>query len=455
MKKEKVQMKLTSGSSPRTKTDNPSGVIAPLAALASKYALYSLLCIAAAALLATTGAQAAITYSGDIGGERSNFIGYSGTGSLSITDGSTLDYGTWTSVYVGNYLGSNGSVVVDGAGSALSSYGLYVGFAGEGTLAVTNGGIVTTRGESRLGGNGTWTGVLEHGDGTAKVNGIGSTWNVGSLFVGYDDNFGKLSITDGGAVSAGGLSVNSVSSVTTDLGYGSTLIVGGGSGTITNNGTIRLVAGAGAASDTYTPMQYASMSGSGTVQALGGVWNDTDHTVTVSGAATANGVGGATAAFNLATAQRALITDSATGMSVGAAFQAGTADVTVTATAIGPTALASLESLLASGNTVLSAWNFSTTGTTVSDTNPVYLSLYAGSGQTLSGLSIWYYDGSTWSAFTANDLAYDGTYASFTATDLSGYAVSGTAPVPIPAAVWMLGPALAGLVGFRRRFFRK
>jgi T5SS/PEP-CTERM-associated repeat protein len=376
------------------------------------------------------------------------YVGYSGTAAMTIADGGTVGN---TYAYLGNNAGSTGTVTVDGANSTwTNSGGLYAGYYGTGKMTITSGGSVS----NSVGYIGRYSGST----GTVTVdgkdaNGTPSKWtNSGALNIGSSGT-GRLSISDGGAVTATSVSIKAGSMLTADM--WSSLTVGGGSGVIANAGTIRLVTGAGAASDTYTPMQYASMSGSGTVQALGGVWNDTDHTVTVSGAATANGVGGATAAFNLATAQRALITDSATGMSVGAAFQAGTADVTFTATAIGPTALAALQGLLASGNTVLSAWNFSTTGTTVSDTNPAYLSLFAGSGQSLSTLSLWYYDGSTWSAFTANDLAYDGTYASFTVTDFSGYAVSGSAPVPIPAAVWMLGPALAGLVGMRRRLFKK
>jgi T5SS/PEP-CTERM-associated repeat protein len=372
------------------------------------------------------------------------YVGHSGTGSLSITNG-----GTVTNLYgfVGYGSGGSGTVYVDGAGSTwTNSKKLEVGSSGTGSLSITNGGEV--------GGINGIIGSKSGSSGTVIVDGAGSTWtNSGALSVGSSGT-GMLSISDGGSVSASAVSINNLSTLTTDVGKGSTLTVGSGTGTITNENTIRLVAGAGAASGTYTPMQYASMGGSGTVQALGGVWNETAHTVTVSGAATAGGIGGATAAFNLATAQRVLITDSATGYSAGAAFQAGTADVTFTATAIGPTALAALQSLLASGDTVLSAWGFSVTGTTVSDTNPAYLSLYAGADQSLSTLSLWYYDGSTWSAYDAYDLAYDGTYASFTVTDFSGYAVSG-APVPIPAAVWMLGPALAGLVGFRRRFFRR
>jgi hypothetical protein len=102
--------------------------------------------------------------------------------------------------------------------------------------------------------------------------------------------------------------------------------------------------------------------------------------------------------------------------------------------------LASLQSLLAAGESVISGWDFSSTGYTVSASTPVYLSLFAGSGLGLSDLEIWSYNGSTWSLTSPSDLAYDGTYASFTAFDLSSYAVvDPPSSVPVPAAVWLLG----------------
>ena len=68
----------------------------------------------------------------------------------------------------------------------------------------------------------------------------------------------------------------------------------------------------------------------------------------------------------------------------------------------------------------------------------MYLSLLIGAGYTpyqlataafsRDNLSVWDYNGTTWSRFQANDLTFDGTYASFTVTALSGYdyAVVGT-----------------------------
>ncbi|WKJ92137.1 VPLPA-CTERM sorting domain-containing protein [Methylomonas montana] len=46
-------------------------------------------------------------------------------------------------------------------------------------------------------------------------------------------------------------------------------------------------------------------------------------------------------------------------------------------------------------------------------------------------------------------MAYDNHYASFTVNGFSGYAV--TAPVPVPAAVWLFASALAGLGAVSRR----
>ena len=92
---------------------------------------------------------------------------------------------------------------------------------------------------------------------------------------------------------------------------------------------------------------------------------------------------------------------------------------------------------------MLSGWTFSLGGTTVSSTNPVYLSLFAGSGHSLSNdLEIREFNGSSWSNFAANDLAYDGTFASFTTTALEDFAVTGEAtPTPIPSALLFSAPA--------------
>ena len=233
-----------------------------------------------------------------------------------------------------------------------------MGDSGTGNLFITDGGSVKN--------NYAVIGYNSGATGHATVDGVGSTWTGGfPFYVGYTGSgrTGTLSISDGGFVHASAssspLTVYSGSTLTIDVGFGSLLeLATTGAGGLTNNGTVRLVAGAGAAAGTYTPIEYGTMSGSGALQTLGGVWNSTAHTVTVHSAATATGAGGASAIISsLASTQRAFITDTATGKSVGAGFQAGSGSLTSTASTIGSgSELSSLQSDLSAGQGVLSAW---------------------------------------------------------------------------------------------------
>jgi T5SS/PEP-CTERM-associated repeat protein len=430
-------------------------------------------------------------------------IGYYGNGVISVKNGGTME--TSGSFMMGLNTGTSGTVTVDGVGSSWSGIasggGIDIGQTGNGTLNITNGGTVTsnaygvsiadnpTVGTVNVDGIGsTWSVTIQNefflsrmgtanlnitnggkvissadkmhvgytnnsgGSGNIKVNGPGSSWShTGTVNLGWkaSGGIGRLVIGDGGAVSASSLVIAGPSIVTADLGRGSSLTIGNGTGTLTNDGTIRLVAGAGAANGSYKPISAGTWSGTGTVQALGGIWNSANHTVTVSNAAT--GAAGAALTADLANTQRFLFIDGSTGKSVGASFNGTTtsSSLSMTASAISTSELSSLQSLVGTGNVVLSGWDFTTSGYT--DGNPVYLSLFAASGHGLSDLTIWHYDGSVWGKYAASDLAYDNIYASFTVTGFSGYAVSGTAPVPVPAALWLLGSGVIGLVGIRRR----
>ncbi len=534
----------------------PTGTVRRFVSCLPESFLCTMLAVMAAGLLSVTGAQAALTYSGDVSPADPNtwtstnrvYIGYTtGNGTLTVDGGTVLDTywsylgytsgltgsvtvsgngSTWTSTYgsrfvgykgtgllsiangglvanpagyVGYYAGSTGMVTVDGPGSTWTNGSLHVGENSPGTVRVTNGGSVSCLGTTlaqNATGNGTvivdgigstWThtgtfyagyngtgkvmitnggnvnyagtgndsviiGLNSGSSGIVIVDGTGSTWNhtgTGTLDVGWSGSVpGKLSLSDGGAFKTNAVSITAVSTLTADVGRGSSLTVGTGTGTITNDGTVRLVAGAGAAPGTYAPVSAGTWAGTGTVQALGGVLNG-DHTVTVYDAAT--GAAGSPIAFDLASTQRVLVT--AGGKSVGAGFQAATSSTPVafTATEISGAELSTLQALLGAGQSVLSGWDFSATGTTVDSTNPVYLSLYAGPGQTLYSLTIWDLVDGTWTQLSPFDLAYDGTLASFIASDLNSYAVTGTAPVPIPAAAWLLASGLAGLVALRKR----
>ncbi len=356
-----------------------------------------------------------------------------------------------TVIINGNTLVFDGFTVSTEAGTVTLD-SLQVGDWGTASFTITDGGKLVVGPYS--------TGISDWmpSYGIVTVNGSGSSFTTNGLNFGNTDIFGTaygtgiLSISDGGTVSASSIGSDAKSTISVDVGRGSSLVVGGGAGSIGSNGVIRLTAGVAAAPGTYTPMLYGALSGA--VQAVGGVWNSAAHTVTVNPVVTA--AAGAAATINLSKNQRILFTDSATGKSAGASFMATTTStpLTLTASAMSKTELALLQSVLGSGRSVLSGWDF-TAGSGYTEGDPAYLSLWAGAGQSLYTLSIWHYDGSNWSAYSATDLAYDNTYASFTVTGFSDYAVTGTSPVPIPAAAWLLCSGLVGLGAMRGRTRRR
>ncbi|HEY4075504.1 MAG TPA: autotransporter domain-containing protein [Rhizomicrobium sp.] len=191
-----------------------------------------------------------------------------GTGTITLTNGGMLSAQT---VNLGN-AGSSGTVIVDGAGSTLSSQGLAAGVGGTGSLTVRNGGLldstdkvfmgflagstgsvtITGPGSSMaptlnlvVGGFGTGNfslldgavgaadttsiGFLNGGNGTALVNGTGSLLTTTTAFVVGDatNATGMVTISGGGTATNMGLtSIATVASATgtvTVTGTGSTL----------------------------------------------------------------------------------------------------------------------------------------------------------------------------------------------------------------------------------------
>ncbi|BCA57078.1 hypothetical protein W02_42180 [Nitrospira sp. KM1] len=375
-------------------------------------------------------------------------VGSQGRGLLSVTNGGAL---TFTSANGLIIAGSGGGttagsrVMVDGPGSVITGGRLTIASGTTtGIMTVTNGGKVSTVGDAVLG-NANPAAVA-----TMFVNGAGSEWtNTGNLSNGNPGS-GRLSVTDGAKVSVSQLTMNAPSILTTDLGTGSSVTVGSGTGTLINIGTIRMAARADVANGTYAPIAAGAWAvGVGAVQALGGVYNPTTHAVTVSTAAT--GQAGVAATIDLSHTQRILITDGATGKQVGASFQAAIApaNLSLTASLMNNGQLSLLQGLLDPGKAILSGWDFSATGYTAGD--PVYLSLQIGADQKFYDLDVWHYDGTSWAKYLNTDFAYDNNFASFVATGFSGYAISGLAPVPIPAAIWLFGSGLVSVVAFARR----
>ena len=364
-------------------------------------------------------------------------VGYNGNGMMTITNGGTVN-DQRASCSIGSGSASTGTVAVDGAGSTWSSYeAIDVGGRGNATLNVTNGGVVTSQsgllgnmtgltGSATISGSGsTWTATLGvtvggAGDGklridgggtvnspsdvpgaaasyiaqgynsmsTVAVDGAGSTWTNGAnLSIGAAGT-GTLSITGDGAVTAASLSIGSTSLAAIDVGRCSSLTVGGGTGAITNNRAVRILAGAGVPTGgNYRPISAGTWGGSGTVQAVGGTWNAGSQQFTASAVVPATS--GTPVQFDLSRQQRALISDAATGWSVGASFLASSSSkpLDFVATTVSGSTLTALEGLLPAKQSVVGAWSFlATSGYESGD--PAYLSFQRRLCQRVGGMAI-------------------------------------------------------------------
>ena len=213
-----------------------------------------------------------------------------------------------------------------------------------------------------------------------------------------------------------------------NVGRGSSLAVVSG-GTMTNWGTLRVLAAAGVpAGHTFSPISAGTWSDSGTDQAIGGTWNPTTHQFTVS--ATLAGTAGTPVAIDPSQDQRVLVSDAATGAQLGASFLAATSPtpITFTGSLLSASVLASLTSHLLAGDSVMSGWSWSTTSYAIN--TPTYISLAGrgnGGGFYPAGLEVWSCYGGAWSEFVPDDLTYDGTFASFTGEPVGTIAVTGVA----------------------------
>ena len=170
-------------------------------------------------------------------------------------------------------------------------------------------------------------------------------------------------------------------------------------------------------------------------QALGGTWNNSTHVFTAS--SVQPGTAGTPVTIDLDNEQRVLISDNATGWSLGASFLASTTSkpLTLTATTISGSTLTSLQGLLGARIPSSVVGSSPSPAVTPRAIRLTFLSTSA-RADPRDGLEVWHYDGSNWTEFVTNDLTYDGTFASFTVTGFSGYAVT-TVPEPGTLALLM------------------
>jgi T5SS/PEP-CTERM-associated repeat protein len=367
------------------------------------------------------------------------YIGGGGAGALRIEAGGQVSnsYG-----YLGDNPGSSGTVTVTGSGSTWTNRGyLYIGDYGSATLRIEAGGQVSNA-YGYLANNSGSSGV-------AMVTGVGSKWtNNGILYIGHSYGTGTLHIRDGGTVTASSVDMGINSFFTIDAGYGSNLRIGS-SGTGTISGNIRLLAGPQPAAGTqYAPIA-AGVWSFGLFQSLGGTWNFTNHTFTVSQALA--GISGTPVTVNPAQQQRVSITDAARNWSAGASFLAKTETDTsfnFTATSITDADFTALSGLVDPGQSVLSGWNFSATGKWYVANDPVYLSLGIPANLSHGNVQLWRFNSGSWSRFNVDDLTVNDGYASFTSTGLGKYALSA---VPEPNTIALLALSALALFGWSRK----
>jgi T5SS/PEP-CTERM-associated repeat protein len=135
------------------------------------------------------------------------YLGNYGSGTLEVKDQGTASTGNSDSsyTYLGYRVNRDGTATVDGEGSTWNTNNyLYVGWNGTGTVSITGGGVVTGSHAYIAYNAGSSGQVTVEGEG---VNGGHSQWNLYALRIGGQSQTnggpGTLTVRSGGAVTTG------------------------------------------------------------------------------------------------------------------------------------------------------------------------------------------------------------------------------------------------------------
>ncbi len=209
------------------------------------------------------GSSGTVTVNGDLSTLNTDaatlYVGLAGNGSIALTNAGVLSS---TVTVVGSNSGSTGTVTVDGSGSTwTNSNYLYLGNSGSGSLSITNAGGVATAAAN--------LGYYSGSSGTVTVDGSGSVWsNASALFLG-DSGSGSVTVSNNGSMTTGTayLGYASGGSGTLTLESGGTATVGGGTGTLyfyAGAGTLNIGAPAGSGALAGGALDAGEVYGSGT-----------------------------------------------------------------------------------------------------------------------------------------------------------------------------------------------
>lgn len=202
-------------------------------------------------------------------------VGSSGHGALTISDGGFVES---ESSFIGYFAGSSGAVVITDPGSSwlVSSRSLYVGYRGDGSLTIQNGGSLTTT--ARF-----YESLIAHEEGSTgsvTVTGPGSIWTSQSnIHVGVK-GIGMMTVSDGGSVLSESVFVGSgyegaATGTVTVTGPGSVWeATGGFTVGSRGQGTLRIENGGTVSSDRGGSVgNYTGSTGTATVTGAGSAWD--------------------------------------------------------------------------------------------------------------------------------------------------------------------------------------
>lgn len=121
-----------------------------------------------------------------------------GTGTMTVSGGAsaTMTNGIGD-IWVGELMGANGTLNIDGAGSSMTTEDTLIGFGGTGTLNITDGGVLNNTIGSSPDGTVATTNSNDSSTGSATVliDGDNSAWNARNLIFG---NTGSANVTISG-----------------------------------------------------------------------------------------------------------------------------------------------------------------------------------------------------------------------------------------------------------------